>query len=123
MTALSIDEINLLHSQNEGLKKQNSDLQIALKELSGKYIKVLDLAKKNADSNEYCLQELEAKNEQLQNTLKEVLSIVQGSTEAPCLNIGCDCDNCDDECTDYGKSCMLKGLAKIEELVEKCMTM
>lgn len=97
MTALSIDEINLLHSQNEGLKKQNSDLQIALKELSGK-------------------------NEQLQNTLKEILSIVQGSTEAPCLDSFCDCGNCQDKLTNYGESCMLKGLEKIEVLVEKCIS-
>lgn len=96
MTALSIDEINMLPIENNRIKKQNKELQTALNKLSSKY-------------------------EQLQNTLKEVLSIAQRSKNVPCLNIRCDCGNCQDKLTNYGESCMLKGLAKIEELVEKCL--
>jgi len=39
-------------------------------ELKEKYNEVLKLAKENADSNEYCLQELEKENKQLRKRLK-----------------------------------------------------
>ena len=41
------------------------------KELERKYTDVLKLAKENADSNEYCLQELEQENERLKEKSKE----------------------------------------------------
>ncbi len=115
---LSIQEINLLKSQNEGLKKQNEalqaelrgfqellqaeyfkglnanqilelakksirlcaenrelenkleDLNTELEDLRERYAEVLRLAKENADSNEYCLQELEKENAELKHLLK-----------------------------------------------------
>lgn len=53
---LSIDEINNLQEENKELKSK-------LKRLQRQYNNVLDLAKKNADANEYCLQELEKRLE------------------------------------------------------------
>lgn len=41
-------------------------------ELKGKYKNVLDLAKQNADANEYCLQELEQENYRYRKALEEI---------------------------------------------------
>ena len=49
---LNIDEIN-------NLQEENKELKIKLKRLQRQYNNVLDLAKKNADANEYCLKNLE----------------------------------------------------------------
>ena len=55
---LSIDEINELERKNEiNVKQYNSLLK--------QYNEVLRLAKENADSHEFCLQELECKIEAL----------------------------------------------------------
>ena len=48
----------MIDEQNKRLKQEN-------KELKEKYSHVLELAKTNADSNEYCLQELEKENKEL----------------------------------------------------------
>ena len=45
-------------------------------ELHTKYIEVLNLAKQNADANEYCLQELEKENQKLKQALDEIEKIV-----------------------------------------------
>ena len=50
--------------------KQLKRLEQENKELKEKYSHVLELAKTNADSNEYCLQELEKKYEELKEELK-----------------------------------------------------
>ena len=57
---LSVDEINNLQKENEELKSK-------LKRLQRQYNNVLDLAKKNSDANEYCLQELEKRLEPFQD--------------------------------------------------------
>ena len=57
---LNIDEINNLQKENEELKSK-------LKRLQRQYKNVLDLAKKNSDANEYCLQELERRLEPFQD--------------------------------------------------------
>lgn len=57
--------INELEQENRELKAYkdvNEDFKKAWDELNRKYTEVLKLAKENADSNEYCLQELEKKN-------------------------------------------------------------
>lgn len=59
--------IKRLEQENEKLKE--------------KYSHVLELAKTNADSNEYCLQELEKKYEQLRSALEEIREIVSGNYE------------------------------------------
>lgn len=48
----SINEIN-------NLKEENKELKNKLKRLQRQYKNVLELAKKNADANEYCLKNLE----------------------------------------------------------------
>ena len=57
---LSVDEIN-------NLKKENEELKSKLKRLQRQHKNVLDLAKKNADTNEYCLQELEKRLQPFQD--------------------------------------------------------
>lgn len=51
------------------------------RELKEKYAHVLELAKLNADSNEYCLQELEKKYEQLRSALEEIREIAENAKE------------------------------------------
>lgn len=67
----SIEEINKLEKEYDMLFKQYN---VLLK----KYNEVIRLAKENADSNEYCLQELEKKVERLTDTLKSIRELVQG---------------------------------------------
>lgn len=52
-------------------KDVNEDFKKAWDELNKKYTEVLKLAKENADSNEYCLQELEKENKELKEQLLE----------------------------------------------------
>ena len=59
------NEIKRLEQENRELKAYkdiNEDFKKAWDELNKKYTEVLKLAKENADSNEYCLQELEKEN-------------------------------------------------------------
>ena len=77
---LSIEEINKLESEYEVVSKQYNSL---LKQ----YNEVLKLAKENADSNEYCLQELELKLETIKKHCEEKLELCNN-----CHTL--DCDNC-----------------------------
>lgn len=70
-------KIESLEQENRELKAYkdvNEDFKKAWDELNKKYTEVLKLAKENADSNEYCLQELEQKYEQLRSALEEIRS-------------------------------------------------
>lgn len=71
---LSVEEINELERKNEiNVKQYNSLLK--------QYNKVLKLAKENADANEYCLQALEVKIENLSrenDKLKEEVLNLRG---------------------------------------------
>lgn len=49
-----------------------------LQKLKHQYADVLKLAKENADSNEFCLQELEAENERLKLSERDLSRICQG---------------------------------------------
>lgn len=58
-------QLKRLEQENKELKAYkdvNEDFKKAWDELNKKYTEVLKPAKENADSNEYCLQELEKKN-------------------------------------------------------------
>ena len=73
---LSIDEINKLEQDLDEAHLQNKKLQdlleVATKQYNSllkKYNEVLQLAKENADSNEYVIQELEKENEKLREIL------------------------------------------------------
>ena len=67
--SLTIDDINKLQQENELITKQYNSL---LKQ----YNEVLGLAKKNADSNEYCIQTLEQKFEKLKELLTKFDTLV-----------------------------------------------
>lgn len=58
---ISIDEINLMKSQNEGLKKQNAELQTENSELKGK----LDAYQMSENEANEIIAELKAENEKL----------------------------------------------------------
>ena len=111
-----------LEQENKKLKAYkdvNEDFKKAWDELNRKYTEVLKLAKTNADSNEYCLQELEQKYEQLRSALEEIL---ESAKFAQCLPCGSgnleDCLNCDDDNTNNGQFCMEK---RIHEIKTKCV--
>lgn len=57
------------YKQLQRLKQENE-------ELKAKYENVLNLAKQNADANEYCLKELETKFEKYKQALEEVRDIL-----------------------------------------------
>lgn len=52
--------------------KECKRLEQENKELKEKYSHVLELAKTNADSNEYCLQELEKENDSMKKILVDI---------------------------------------------------
>lgn len=60
-----IDELEQENRELKAYKDVNEDFKKAWDELNKKYYEVLKLAKENADSNEYCLQELEKENKEL----------------------------------------------------------
>ena len=57
-------------------KDVNEDFKKAWDELNKKYTEVLKLAKENADSNEYCLQELEKENEELKKQIESQKGLI-----------------------------------------------
>lgn len=72
----SIEEINNLENDLTQTRLENKKLQEILEitskqynSLLKKYNEVIKLAKENADSNEFCIQELEKENEQLKEIL------------------------------------------------------
>lgn len=72
---------NNLEQENRELKAYkdvNEDFKKAWDELNKKYTEVLELAKTNADSNEYCLQELEKENKKLKRQKRELGNVAQG---------------------------------------------
>ena len=54
-----------LTAENRKLEEGMEDLNTELESLREQYHAVLNLAKQNADANEYCIQELESENENL----------------------------------------------------------
>ena len=64
-----------LEHKYEDLVFENKALKDELDELKEKYLHVLELAKTNADSNEYCLQELEKENDALATALSNLLGL------------------------------------------------
>ena len=77
-----------LEQENKELKAYkdvNEDFKKAWDELNKKYTEVLKLAKENADSNEYCLQELEKENEELNAATKAALEEVEQMKKNPSL--------------------------------------
>lgn len=53
------------------------------------------------------------------NKLEEIREIVKNSNQLPCTDFYADCENCKDETTDNGETCMRKGLKEIRSLVER----
>lgn len=53
------------------------------------------------------------------NKLEEIREIVKNSNQLPCTDFYADCENCKDETTDNGETCMQKGLKEIRSLVER----
>lgn len=58
-----------LTAENRKLEEGMEDLNTELESLREQYHTVLNLAKQNADANEYCIQELESENEELKNKI------------------------------------------------------
>ncbi len=62
----------------------------------------------------------------LKNQIKEVYTISKISTTAPCMTVHTDdcskyCHNCEDEISDYNKTCMQYGHYKIKNLIEEIL--
>ncbi len=55
----------------------------------------------------------EEEHKKLQQALEEIRDIAENSSSIPCAECECDCENCSDELTNNGKTCMQYGLDKI----------
>lgn len=58
-------------------EKECEEVSNEIVELNVKYETVVNLAKKNADANEYCLQELEKENQKLKQALDEIEKMIE----------------------------------------------
>jgi|GEM_PF-2041525 hypothetical protein len=71
-----IDKGACYFKQLQRKEKECEEVSNEIVELNVKYETVVNLAKKNADANEYCLQELEKENQKLKQALDEIEKIV-----------------------------------------------
>lgn len=56
-------------------------------------------------------------NDEYKNTINKIREIAKTSSDLLCADTWADCENCKDEITDNGKTCMRKGLKRILEMV------
>lgn len=54
-----------------------------------------------------------------ERVIKEIKEITQNSISLPCADFYTDCENCKDETTDNGETCMKKGLKRILRIIER----
>lgn len=119
---LSIDEIN-------NLQKENKELKSKLKRLQRQYKNVLDLAKKNSDANEYCLQELERRLEPFQDDYfiglneKQIAKLAKKSIRLTAYNR--KLEDCLEEIREVAKDnieigCLISG-GWLEEMIDEVL--
>lgn len=72
----TICELEQENRELKAYKDVNEDFKKAWDELNKKYTEVLKLAKENADSNEYCLQELEKENRELKKQIESQKGLI-----------------------------------------------
>lgn len=119
---LSVDEINNLQKENEELKSK-------LKRLQRQYNNVLDLAKKNSDANEYCLQELEKRLEPFQDDYfiglneKQIAKLAKKSIKLTTYNR--KLEDCLEEIREVAKDnieigCLISG-GWLEEMIDEVL--
>lgn len=58
-------------------------------------------------------------NQKYRQKLIKIQNIIRNNNVFPCGGPWVDCENCKDEVTDNGKTCMIKGLKEIRSLVER----
>lgn len=71
-------------------EKECEEVSNEIVELNVKYETVVNLAKKNADANEYCLQELEKENQKLKQALDEIEQELKEDIYCESQECGCD---------------------------------
>lgn len=72
-----IDKDTCHYKQLQRKKAECEEVSNEIVELNVKYETVVNLAKKNADANEYCLQELEKENQKLKQALDEIEKMIE----------------------------------------------
>ena len=110
-------ECEQIKEKYEALKLENqegyeivAELKHECEELNGKYKNVLDLAKQNADANEYCLQELEQENIRYRRALEEIKEELK---DIYCESQECGCDDFE-ECLKCTKEHILDIISKVK---------
>lgn len=71
--------------------------------------------------NQYYLEHINNVREirKYKKILKDIVQIVKNANNLPCVDFYADCENCKDETTDNGETCMKKGLKEIRNLIER----
>ena len=72
----------------------------------------------NYSLNKTLEKSMQANYEYMQKLIK-IQNIIINNNVFPCEGSWVDCENCKDEITDNGKTCMIKGLKEIRSLVEE----
>lgn len=87
------DNPNCYYKQLQRKEKECEEVSNEIEELNVKYETVVNLAKKNADSNEYCLQELEKENQKLKQALDEIEELISDDKFIRCpINDDVNCN-------------------------------
>lgn len=69
--------------------------------------------------NQYYLEHINNVREirKYKKILKDIVQIVKNANNLPCADFYTDCENCKDETTDNGETCMRKGLKRILKVI------
>jgi hypothetical protein len=88
-----IDKGACYFKQLQRKEKECEEVSNEIVELNVKYETVVNLAKKNADANEYCLQELEKENQKLKQALDEIEELISDDKFIRCpINDDVNCN-------------------------------
>ena len=105
----------LLYEQVMKNEHSNNLLECAVKEIE----KIRD--DKCHWYNQYYLEHINNVREirKYKKILKDIVQIVKDANNLPCTDFYANCENCKDETTDNGETCMKKGLKRILEVIEE----
>lgn len=105
----------LLYEQVMKNEHSNNLLECAVKEIE----KIRD--DKCHWYNQYYLEHINNVREirKYKKILKDIVQIVKDANNLPCTDFYANCENCKDETTDNGETCMRKGLKRILKVIGK----
>lgn len=106
---------NILVERDNQLQHKEQDLETICKAFDIEYIRDKETNQIIAKCNKLLAKEQEC--DRYKQALEKIEGITEKSYNAPCLDLDCDCSQCEDETTDNGDTCMQYGLTKILNII------